>query len=88
MEHFPFESSFFGSGAIWMLLTFPAYWIYQWTVEGAPFHLWQRRAVSAVKVSHAVTQSLADAGSTLTAPAESPSPAGFTVDSFYSAATD
>ena len=42
MESAYFQSEFFGSGILWMLLTFPAYWLFQWCVEGEPFHLWQR----------------------------------------------
>ena len=36
------EFAFFGSGVLWLLITFPAYWLYQWTVEGEPFSLWRR----------------------------------------------
>lgn len=43
METAYFQSEFFGSGILWMLLTFPAYWIFQWCVEGEPFLLWSRK---------------------------------------------
>lgn len=39
-----FHSDFFGSGILWMMLTFPAYWLFQWNVEGEPFALWSRRS--------------------------------------------
>ena len=70
MEFTPLGSSFFGSGVIWLLLTFPAYWLFQWTVEGEPFQIW-RTAAEAVEtaneVSQVVTQSLVEAGSSLAA---------------------
>ena len=36
------EFGFFGSAVLWLLVTFPAYWLFQWTIEGEPFSLWQR----------------------------------------------
>ena len=37
------EVGSFGSAVLWLLVTFPAYWVYQWTVEGEPFTLFQRQ---------------------------------------------
>lgn len=63
MEPSYFEFSFFGSAALWMLVTYPAYWVFQWVVEGEPFHLWSRRAISATAaLSHTAGQSWLEAG--------------------------
>ena len=68
MEFTPLESNFFGSGVVWLLLTFPAYWIFQWTVEGEPFHVWRRAAKAVTRANEVwfvVTQALVEAGTTL-----------------------
>jgi hypothetical protein len=40
----PYAEGFFGSGVLWMLLTYPAYWFFQWLVEREPFYLFSRRS--------------------------------------------
>lgn len=37
------EVGSFGSAVLWLLITFPAYWLFQWMIEGEPFSLWQRQ---------------------------------------------
>ena len=70
------EFAFFGSGVLWLLITFPAYWLFQWMVEGEPFTLWHRSPgqaptsatpVTATSVTEHVSQTLADATATLSA---------------------
>ena len=36
------DFAFFGSAVLWMLITFPAYWLFQWSIEGEPFRIWER----------------------------------------------
>ena len=36
------DFAFFGSAVLWMLVTYPAYWLFQWSIEGEPLQLWQR----------------------------------------------
>ena len=62
------EFAFFGSGVLWLLITFPAYWLFQWMVEGEPFTLWHRKPSQVtVAVGEQVSQTLADATATLSA---------------------
>jgi hypothetical protein len=55
MEYAYFQSEFFGSGILWMLLTFPAYWLFQWCVEGEPFVVWSRKSLAEKAISGSET---------------------------------
>ena len=58
---------FFGSAVLWLLITFPAYWLFQWTIEGEPFSLWSRKpGKMAQAIGETVEQTIADAGASLT----------------------
>ena len=65
------EFGFFGSAVLWMLVTFPAYWLFQWTIEGEPFALWQRPSGKvAAALGDGVGQAIAEAGASLASAAE------------------
>jgi hypothetical protein len=35
------QCAYFGSAVVWLLITFPAYWAFQWAVERTPFAVWR-----------------------------------------------
>ena len=57
------EFGFFGSAVLWMLLTFPAYWLFQWRIEGESFQLWRRNPTNGPAESQpTLLQTLSSAG--------------------------
>ncbi|MCA9268310.1 MAG: hypothetical protein KDA41_07555 [Planctomycetales bacterium] len=64
------EFTFFGSAVLWMLLTFPAYWLFQWTVEGMPFAVWRVDAPQRPAIAVAAVTELSDVVSSVAAAAD------------------
>jgi len=61
-----------GSAVLWLLVTFPAYWTFQWMVEGEPFTLWQRQTGNVTAtLGEGISQKIAEAGSSLSTAASS-----------------
>jgi len=72
MEATQVDYGFFGSAVLWMLVTFPAYWFFQWKIEGEPFHLWRRGSPEAAeatgRLSRAISRKITRAGVEFSAP--------------------
>ena len=61
------EFGSFGSTALWLLFTFPAYWLFQWIIEGEPFSLYQRRPVRIASIGEGMSPTIVGSGNSLVA---------------------